>query len=146
LCDVRTGVICSPNNYAYEGENGAPLELPDGTLRITAMANYDRWTGLSDDEYNVQKLRWYDLVNASAVQFVPDFRGFVVDTDMFTPKTIQRFTWHDNGAVYGAPQKRLDGATHLSNLFICGTDQGFVGIVGAVFSGILIANKHLLRD
>jgi phytoene dehydrogenase-like protein len=146
LCDLRTGVVCSPNNYAYEGENGAPLELPEGTLRITAMANYDRWTRLSDEEYNVQKLRWYDLVNASAVRFVPDFRGFVVDTDMFTPKTIHRFTWHDNGAVYGAPQKRLDGATHLNNLFICGTDQGFVGIVGAVFSGILIANKHLLRD
>ena len=34
-----------------------------------------------------------------------------IDTDMFTPTTIVRFTGHDNGAVYGAPEKQLDG-TH----------------------------------
>ena len=40
---------------------------------------------------------------------MPDFRRYVIDTDVFTPKTIRRFTWHDNGAVYGAPDKQLDG-------------------------------------
>jgi phytoene dehydrogenase-like protein len=83
---------------------------------------------------------------ASAVRFMPDFRGHVIDTDVFTPKTIRRFTWHDNGAVYGAPDKRLDGSTHLSNLFLCGTDQGFVGIIGSIVSGITIANRYCLRD
>ena len=47
---------------------------------------------------------------------------------------IVRFTGHDNGAVYGAPKKRLDGVTHLKNLFLCGTDQGFVGIIGTITS------------
>ena len=79
-------------------------------------------------------------------RFVPEFRSHVIETDMFTPTTIRRFTWHDRGAVYGAPRKRLTGATHLRNLFICGTDQGFVGIIGAMVSGISIANSHLLRD
>ena len=65
---------------------------------------------------------------------------------MFTPTTIRRYTWHNNGAVYGAPEKRFDGTTHLDNLFLCGSDQGFVGIVGAIVSGIPIANKHCLRD
>ena len=41
---------------------------------------------------------------ASAVRFIPDFRFAVVDSDMFTPCTIRRFTGHDNGAVYGAPK------------------------------------------
>jgi hypothetical protein len=45
--------------------------------------------------------------------------------------------------VYGSPRKRLDGATHLSNLFLCGTDQGFIGIVGAMFSGVAMANRCL---
>ena len=44
---------------------------------------------------------------ASAVRFMPDFRTAVIDTDMFTPTTIRRFTGHDNGAVYGAPRKAL---------------------------------------
>ena len=65
---------------------------------------------------------------------------------MFTPTTIRRFTWHDNGAVYGAPDKKLDGTTHLDNLFLCGTDQGFVGIIGSIMSGISMANAHCLRD
>ncbi len=143
LCDVRTGVICSPNNYVYDPSDG---QLPDGVLRITALANYDRWTSLPEDEYRLEKLRWYDRTVASAVRFMPDYRSHVIDTDMFTPSTIRRFTWHDNGAVYGAPEKRLDGTTHLKNLFICGTDQGYVGIIGSIVSGISIANQHCLKD
>lgn len=141
LCDVRTGVICSPNNYAYPPGAG---ELPDGVIRITAIADHDRWSQLDEPHYEVEKLRWYDRTSASAVRFVPDFRSHVIETDMFTPKTIRRFTWHDNGAVYGAPEKRLDGTTHLKNLFLCGTDQGFVGIVGSIISGIAMANRHCL--
>jgi phytoene dehydrogenase-like protein len=142
LLDVRTGVICSPNNYQYADEAG----LPEGVIRITAQANFDRWMDLSEDEYQRQKLRWYDRMSAAAVRFMPDFRSHVIDTDMFTPKTIRRFTWHDRGGVYGAPDKRLDGTTHLKNLFLCGNDQGFVGIVGSIVSGITIANRHCLQD
>lgn len=141
LCDVRTGVVCSPNNYAYGADEG----LPDGILRISALANFERWSQLSEDEYRLEKLRWYDRLTAASIRFVPDYRAFVIDTDMFTPTTIRRYTWHNNGAVYGAPEKRLEGNTHLENLFLCGSDQGFVGIVGAIVSGITIANKHCLR-
>ncbi|MEM0927133.1 MAG: NAD(P)-binding protein, partial [Planctomycetota bacterium] len=104
LCDARTGVICSPNNYVYESEDG---ELPDGVLRITTLANHDRWCELGEPEYQAEKVRQYDDAVASSVRFMPDFRRYVVDTDVFTPKTIRRFTWHDNGAVYGAPDKKL---------------------------------------
>jgi phytoene dehydrogenase-like protein len=141
LCDTRTGVICSPNNYEYTNETG---KLPDGVIRITTIANFDRWNCLSEENYRREKLRWYDKSVASAVRFTPDFRPYVIDTDLFTPTTIHRFTWHDNGAVYGAPDKQLDGRTHLENLFLCGTDQGYVGIIGAMMSGIAMANLHCL--
>ncbi|MCA9129962.1 MAG: NAD(P)/FAD-dependent oxidoreductase [Planctomycetales bacterium] len=143
LCDTRTGVICSPNNYLYPSHSG---ELEDGVIRLTTIADYQRWKQLDDKEYVRAKMWWYDRSVASAVRFIPDFRSHVIDTDVFTPKTIRRFTSHDNGAVYGAPDKQLDGTTHLSNLFLCGTDQGFVGIVGAIVSGISMANMHCLRD
>ncbi len=145
LSDVRTGVICSPNNFAYDPDDDAQAML-DGVVRITSLANHNSWSALSEQEYALEKLRCYDDVLESAVRFTPDFRNHIIDTDMFTPTTIRRYTGHDNGAVYGAPQKRLDGATHLKNLFICGTDQGFVGIIGAIVSGISVANQHLLRD
>jgi phytoene dehydrogenase-like protein len=143
LCDTRTGVICSPNNYDYADADG---KLTDGVVRITTIADFDRWNALTEEEYQREKLRWYDRSVAASVKFTPDFRPFVVDTDLFTPTTINRFTWHDNGAVYGAPDKVLDGTTHLNNLFLCGTDQGFVGIIGAMMSGISMANMHCLRD
>ena len=60
------------------------------------------------------------------------------------PRTIRHYTGRINGAVYGAPHKRRDGKTRVENLFICGTDQGYVGIVGAMLSGILMANQHVL--
>ena len=142
LCDVRTGVICSPNNFRYAAADGL---LQDGVIRITSIANFDRWAQLPEEQYALEKLRWYDRAAASAARFMPEFRSHVIDTDMFTPRTIRRFTWHDNGAVYGAPEKRLDGGTHLKNLFLCGTDQGFVGIIGSIVSGISIANQHCLR-
>ncbi len=139
-CDLRSGVICSPNNFVYDEALG------EGVMRITVLANHAYWRGLSEQEYELEKLRWYDRIIESAVRFVPDYRSRVIETDMFTPTTIVRFTGHDNGAVYGAPTKQLDGRTHLENLFICGTDQGFVGIIGAITSGISMANMHCLRE
>jgi phytoene dehydrogenase-like protein len=141
LCDARTGVICSPNNYQYDDEEG---KLPDGIIRITTLADHDRWSALDETKYKAEKVAQYELSVESSVRFMPDFRRYIIDTDVFTPKTIRRFTWHDNGAVYGAPDKQLDGTTHLDNVFLCGTDQGFVGIVGAILSGISMANRHCL--
>lgn len=143
LCDTRTGVICSPNNYLYSEDDG---QLADGIIRITTIADFDRWVELDEQQYRREKLNWYDRSVSASVRFVPDFRPYVIDTDLFTPKTIRRFTWHDNGAVYGAPDKRLDGRTHIENLFLCGTDQGYVGIIGAMMSGIAMANQHCLRS
>jgi len=137
--DLHSGVVCSPNNFVYSEP------LAEGVIRISSLANYDRWAELGEAAYPLAKLRWYDRLVASAVRFVPDFRSAVIDTDIFTPLTIRRFTGHENGAVYGAAEKRYDGTTHLKNLYICGNDQGLVGIVGAIISGISIANRYLLK-
>ena len=141
LCDEHRGVICSPNNFRYD----RAVPEGEGVIRVSTLANYDRWQGMSDEEYRLEKIRWYDRLVESAVRFVPDFRSQVIDTDMFTPKTIRRFTCHENGAVYGAPDKQPDGCTHLSNLFLCGADTGLVGIVGAINSGITMANRYCLN-
>jgi phytoene dehydrogenase-like protein len=144
LCDIRSGVVCSPDNFAYH----EPLDTSakdGGTLRVTVLANFQAWRSLDDDYYRLEKLRWYDRIAESAVRFVPDYRAHVVDTDMFTPTTIVRYTGHENGAIYGAPEKQLDGRTHLENLFVCGTDQGLVGIIGSITSGIAMANRHCLQ-
>jgi len=139
LVDVSSGVICCPNNFQFEHL------LPRGMLRITNLANFDLWNSLDENEYKAQKAAWLEATLKEVVKFVPDFRDSIIFTDIFTPKTIRRFTGHINGAVYGTPNKIKTGRTHLDNLFICGTDQGFLGIIGAMLSGISMANLHVLQ-
>ena len=139
LVNVSSGVICCPNNFQYENP------LPEGMIRITNLANFDLWNRLNEEEYKAQKAAWLGTSLNEVVKLIPDFRDSIVFTDVFTPKTIHRFTGHINGAVYGTPNKTKMGITHLENLFICGTDQGFLGIVGAMLSGISMANLHVLQ-
>jgi phytoene dehydrogenase-like protein len=139
LVDVSSGVICCPNNFQFE------KPLPEGMIRITNLANFDLWNRLGEEDYKAQKAAWLEITLKEVVKFVPDFRDSIIFTDIFTPKTIHRFTGHINGSVYGTPNKIKTGRTHLDNLFICGTDQGFLGIVGAMLSGISMANLHVLQ-
>ncbi len=139
-CDLCSGIICSPNNFRYPDNR----LLEEGFVRITALANPDYWMRLPDEEYYPAKEEWTARMAAAAVRHIPDFRPHVIDTDVFTPRTIVKFTGHRQGAVYGAPVKILDGRTPIGNLYLCGTDQGFLGIIGSMLSGITMANNHLL--
>ena len=67
-----------------------------------------------------------------------------VATDMFTPTTVEHYTGHLRGAIYGSPVKNPGGRTALPNVYLCGTDQGMLGIVGSMLSGIAMANQHIL--
>jgi phytoene dehydrogenase-like protein len=143
--DIRSGVICFPNNFDFGGRM-----LPEGALRLTCLANYDGWVRLPEDRYRAEKGRWLEAGTGSARPFlaaVTDdaLAAATVATDVFTPRTITRFTGHLGGAVYGAPDKTRDGQTALANLHLCGTDQGLLGIVGSMLSGIAAANRQLLQ-
>jgi len=149
--DITSGVICCPNNFQYRTP---PTE---GIVRITAKASYPLWRAIVDGDnpraaspdarakYEQAKSDAAEQLLAEAVRHVPDFREHVTFTDVFTPLTIKRFSGHLGGAVYGAPEKHRKGLTPVDNLFLCGTDQGFLGIVGSMLSGISMANMHCLR-
>lgn len=145
LVDPTSGVICFPNNYRY----GEGRQLEEGFLRVTAMANHDRWCALSEDDYLGQKAHWYKELQKVTLGLLPkaklDLDAHRIASDMFTPRTVRKYTGHLNGAIYGAPNKIKDGRTHLENLYLAGTDQGFLGIVGAMLSGISMANLHVLQ-
>lgn len=146
LVDPTSGVICFPNNYQY----GEGRQLDEGFLRVTAMAHHDQWCALSEDDYLAQKAHWYAKLQQVTLGLLPkaklDLDTHRITSDMFTPRTVRKYTGHLNGAIYGAPNKIKDGRTHLENLYLAGTDQGFLGIVGAMLSGISMANLHCLQN
>jgi phytoene dehydrogenase-like protein len=146
LVDPRSGVICIPNNYRY----GEGRTLDEGWLRVTALANHDAWCRLPEADYLAQKQAWCARLNRVARAHLPAVADAVHDaaltsTDVFTPRTVRKFTGHLNGAIYGSTVKRRDGRTDVANLFLIGTDQGFLGVTGAMLSGISMANLHGLK-
>jgi phytoene dehydrogenase-like protein len=153
--DLRSGVICLPENYHATGAreedgDGAPA---GGTLRVTALAGHAYWEELRHRDraaYGEAKREWHEKLNATALRHLPGvpperFAAAIAARDMFTPPTIERFTGRRHGAIYGVERKFRDGRTPLENLFLTGTDQGFLGITGAMLSGISMANLHSLR-
>jgi phytoene dehydrogenase-like protein len=157
--DTSSGVICMPGNF------NLPEAPKDHLVRITNIANFNRWvakerlggtdnlvgpgpTGLSDppSEYSRAKKEWYMRSCEDAVGHIADFREHVTLVDMFTPRTIRHYTGHEGGAVYGSPRKLRTGATGVEGLYVIGTDQGFLGIIGAALSGISMANRWVLQQ
>ncbi|MDW7772350.1 MAG: FAD-dependent oxidoreductase [Desulfobulbaceae bacterium] len=136
--DPLWGVICFPGNF--EGiKDTDPFQI-----RVTNAANYDAWKGLEKEAYNRMKQEWIARSAEQVCKIIGNYQEDVVYTDSFTPVTIERFTAKAAGAVYGSPVKMKDGCTPYENLYIAGTDQGYLGIIGAMLSGITIVNRHLL--
>ena len=144
--DLRSGVICIPENY---NSANAPSDFK---LRITHPANFSYWSSLSKKEYKNEKEKYEDLIFQNGLRYLSNVQesmdemaSRVLLRDTFTPKTIKRFTNHENGTLYGSPTKSRNGSTKLKNLFLAGTDQGYIGIVGAMLGGIAVANNQILR-
>jgi phytoene dehydrogenase-like protein len=138
LVDTTSGVLSVPANFHTRDR----AELRE--VRLTVLAHPARWCGLAEPDYRAAKERCADLAHDAASAFVPAWRARTRARDVFTPRTIRHFTGHVNGAVYGAPEKRWSGETEIEGLVLCGTDQGYLGVVGALISGVTMANRHAL--
>uniref|UniRef100_UPI004056B4A8 phytoene desaturase family protein n=1 Tax=Candidatus Electrothrix sp. TaxID=2170559 RepID=UPI004056B4A8 len=141
--DPSWGVICFPDNFqGLEPISDAPVQV-----RVTNAANYDLWQRAAQDKKQYQQLKQEcgQQSVAAVGQILGPYNHSAVFQDSFTPMTIERFTEKCGGAVYGSPIKIKSGRTPFENLFIAGTDQGYLGIVGAMLSGVTIVNQHLLR-
>lgn len=140
LYDSRSAVFCCPDNYEKDNREG------EGTFRITFMANYEKWKHLSKDIYKEKKELVFLESEKLLKKLVPHFDGNLRFKDVFSPTTVERYTSHFEGTVYGSTTKSRDGKTPLKNLYIIGTDQGFLGIIGSMLSGISIANLYGLME
>lgn len=144
IFDRNSGVICCPNNFKYKDSDnrGAPM------LRLTMLTNHDIWFSAEKNDYVSLKnkaLEEFPEIISHNTGSNPNILKIKL-ADVFTPKTIHRYTGHLNGAIYGTPDKVSNGMTHLKNLFICGTDQGLLGITGSMLSGISVANMRMMKS
>lgn len=143
IMDFSAGVLCFPHRFDFQPGDSPPQPA----VRMTALANPDSWIGIDPALYAEQKKKTISqlMTTAEIHTGLQNLEKEALGVDFFTPRTIQRYTGHINGAVYGSPHKQYDGRLEPDHLFLCGTDQGFLGIVGAMLSGISVANHHLLK-
>lgn len=131
--DVSSGVICCPSNYEGQAEP---------KIRATHLARASTWLNLEESAYRAEKERTIARSLAAVEKQIGAFADKIAFVDNFTPRTVKYYTGKENGSIYGSPHKLKTGATDISNLYLCGTDQGLAGIVGAMLSGINMANLH----
>ncbi|WP_163336622.1 NAD(P)/FAD-dependent oxidoreductase [Desulfopila sp. IMCC35008] len=138
--DFNSGVICFPFNF----ENLVPGTHVE--MRSTHLASYRHWKTIKEYPQKYLKEKETARIHSrrSIEKIVGKLNVNVVYEDTFTPLTIERYTAKKNGAIYGSPKKIKDGDIGLENLFLAGTDQGFLGIVGSMLSGVSIVNQHVL--
>lgn len=142
LFDQESAVVCFPNNFNHD-------DYEEGVLRVTNIANFDLWNErliLSKSAYQDSKNEVYNQTLNILKNCGLNSQYEVLFKDIFTPTTIKRYTGHFGGTVYGSIDKTRNGMTPINGLFICGTDQGFLGIVGSMLSGISMANLHILSS
>jgi phytoene dehydrogenase-like protein len=138
--DYSSGVICFPGNF--QGLDAQPY----CEIRATHLADYTSWKSLAADRaaYRAAKIDTAGQSKVALEKIIGNFRQDIVYEDTFTPLTIERFTAKKEGAIYGCPDKIKNGDIGYHNLFLAGTDQGFLGIVGSMLSGVSMVNQHIL--
>jgi phytoene dehydrogenase-like protein len=139
---LDSGVFCCPDNFHYPKD----AKPKHSFLRLTLLANHQKWLNSDEKTYSKMKreLRWEAFAKIAKLSGLDISESDILFSDIFTPRTIVRWTGHSNGAIYGAIEKIKNGKTPVENLFLCGTDQGFLGITGSMLSGISIANLRAL--
>ncbi len=135
--DLASGVLCCPNHYQ------GSVEPARTYLRATHLAHPGRWFELDPEKYPRHKAQGVRRSAERVAEIVGPFKDAVSYVDAFTPRTVHHYTGHDNGAIYGSPDKVRTGSLGPDNLALIGTDQGLVGIVGAMLSGASMANARL---
>ena len=98
------------------------------------------------EDYSALKARISDaLLDFVDVRY-PGFRDLVAFHELSTPLTVESFTGHPSGMIYGVPatleRYKMDWLkvhTPVENLFLTGSDVVSHGIIGALMAGFITA-------
>ncbi|MGI6246572.1 MAG: FAD-dependent oxidoreductase [Pseudochelatococcus sp.] len=117
-------------------------------------AAFDAWRGTSRGsrgaDYLALKERIGDGMLALADTAVPGLRDLVAYAELSTPLTIEHYSMHPHGRIYGLPatpeRQRsglLEPRTPVPGLFLTGADAACLGIVGSLMGGVGAACQAL---
>lgn len=130
------------------------------TVEAITMAPYDafarwgdgRWKRRGED-YNALKQRMADRLLGELERQVPSVKGNVAHMELSTPVTTRHFMNYDCGEIYGitsTPERfalqEIGARTPVPGLYLTGQDVASLGVVGALFGGVISASAALRRN
>lgn len=121
-----------------------------------SVAGFDRienWQHLDRAAYAAKRDAWLDAVIDDLDRVFPGFASVVVQKEMSTAATMQRYLNTPDGAVYGFAQTPPHGIptagtakgvhTDVDGLWLASTFGGFGGFNGAMLAGMLAAKAAI---
>lgn len=128
-------------------------ESESHTAEVISFLNHEEFAKWKDlpwkkrgEEYQALKDRIAESILCFIDQHYPGFKALVDFCEVSTPLTVESFTGHLNGSIYGIPATPerfklpwLGITTPVKNLYLTGTDVSSLGIVGAMMGGIATA-------
>ena len=102
------------------------------------------------DEYEAYKQKLGTILLDYACRNFPKLRELVSYQEVSTPLSVESFTSHPSGMIYGQackPDRLFKNAwsvtTSIRNLFLTGSDVGVPGVNGAMLAGVMTSAKIL---
>ncbi|TWU05010.1 phytoene desaturase family protein [Stieleria varia] len=127
------------------------------TAQIISFSHESLWSDCAKgpwmrrgDEYENRKESMAQEMLRFAERYLPGLGDLVDYYELSTPLTVESFTGHPQGAIYGqaCDENRLFRdqwkiKTSLQNLYLTGSDVGTPGVNGAMMAGVMTAAKLL---
>jgi len=123
-------------------------------VAVTDDGGFSRWRDLPwkrrGEEYERLKATVAGALLDLVERHAPGFRDLVAYQELSTPLTVEHFTGHPRGRIYGVPatperfrDRRHGVRTPVKGLFLAGADATSLGVVGAFMGGVLAAGLAL---
>lgn len=111
-----------------------------------------RWKRRGED-YDALKQRLSERLRAELERQVPSVAGNIACMELSTPVTTRHFANYEQGEIYGVAStprrfalRELGARTPIRGLYLTGQDVGSLGIVGALFGGVIAASVALRKN
>ncbi|MGC1451676.1 MAG: NAD(P)/FAD-dependent oxidoreductase [Candidatus Sulfotelmatobacter sp.] len=131
-----------------------------GTVELITFVPYEafaRWEETRwkrrGEEYEELKQRLSARLRAELERQVPSVAGNIAYTELSTPVTTRHFMNYGHGEIYGFAStparfgiRALGARTPIRGLYLTGQDVSSLGVVGALYGGIISASVALGKN
>ncbi len=148
--DIRsqTFSVYYPHMRNAEVSNESDQASSRYAIVSSSNARFSDWDHLNDEEYQAQKLKAVERALIELEKIIPTIREKIDIAFAATPRTILRYTHHQNGASFGTKFEGLKLSMEIKNEVKGMYHAGSVGIImsgwlGAANYGVIVAHDVL---